>query len=121
LVIVSSPVFAADKKQLADALAAVEANLKTSAGKQYDDGLSKPFAKYLPDIKHCKESAISSGAGVEPFDMFLKLNAEGKVLEALVYPETSIAICSRTALLAGKFDPPPHGDYWVNIHMELKH
>jgi hypothetical protein len=111
---------AADKKQLSEALAAVEANLKTSAGKQYDASLGSEFsAKYMSNLKQCKQS-IPAGSSTDPFDMFLKLDGRGKVQDALVYPETPLALCARTALLAGQFSAPPHGDYWINVHMEPK-
>ncbi len=100
------------KKQLEAALAAVEANLKTSAGKQYDELAGKGLTeKYLASLKPCKQS-LPSGTRIDPFDMFLKLDSDGKVREGLVYPETR---------LAAKFSSPPHGDYWINIHMEFKH
>jgi len=121
VVVLACLCFAADKKQLSDAVAACEANLKTPAGKQYDESLSKEFpAKYLPSLKQCKQS-LPEGANMDPFDMFLKLDGKGKVQEVLVYPETPLALCARTALLAGQFSSPPHDDYWVNIHMHPKH
>ena len=112
---------AADKKQLTAAVAAVDANLKTSAGKEYDSRLGKEFPdKYWSSVKQCKQS-LPADTNLEPFDMFLKLNAEGKVQDVLVYPETQFANCTRTALLSGKFSNPPHDEYWINIHLELKH
>jgi hypothetical protein len=118
---VASLCLAADKKQFSDAIAAVDANLKTPAGKQYDGRIGREFSdKYISSIKQCKQS-LPAGATVDSFDMFLKLNAEGKVLEGLVHPETQFTDCVRAALLAGRFSNPPHGDYWINIHMEFKH
>jgi len=112
--------FAADKKQLADAVAAVDANLKTSAGKQYDEQIGKEFSeKYLAGIRQCKQS-LPAVASADAFDLFLKLNADGKVQEGLVYPESQFAGCARAALLTGKFSPPPHADYWINVHMQSK-
>lgn len=112
---------AADKKQFSDAIAAVDANLKTPAGKQYDERIGKEFSdKYMSSLKQCKQS-LPAGTTIDSFDMFLKLNAEGNVLEGLVHSETQFMACARTALLTGKFSNPPHGDYWINIHMELKH
>ena len=112
--------FAADKKQLSDAVAAVDANLKTPAGKQYDETIGKEFsANHLSNVKQCKQSA-PAGASTDPFDMLLKLDAKGNVQEVLIYPETPLAVCMRAALLDGKFSIPPHSDYWVNIHMQFK-
>jgi hypothetical protein len=111
--------FAVDKKQLTDAVAAVDANLKTTAGKQYDEEIGKEFpARYRPSLQQCKQS--NPATSTDPFDMFLKLSGEGRVQEALVYPETGFAVCARDALLHGQFGAPPHTDYWVNIHLQLK-
>jgi hypothetical protein len=110
---------ASDKKQLSDAIAAVDANLKTAAGKQYDESMGKEFAaKYAPSLRQCKQSSPSGIS--DAFDIFLKLDGDGKVQEALVYPETPFSMCTRSALLTGKFNPPSHNNYWVNIHLQLK-
>ena len=120
LVVLASLCLAADKKQLSDAFAAVDANLKTTVGKQYDEEIGKEFlSKYLASIKQCKQSA--SGTSMDSFDILQKLNRGGKVEEILVYPETPIATCTRDTLVTGAFSPPPHDHYWVNIHMQLKH
>ena len=111
--------FAADKKQLSDALAAVNANLKTPEGKRYDEQIGKEFMpSFGAALKQCKQSAPSGSTS--PFDMFLKLNADGSVSEGLVYPESAFAACARGVLLKGKFSPPPRGDHWVNVHFDLK-
>jgi hypothetical protein len=109
---------AQEKKQLSAAMAAVVANLDTDAGKQYDASLGKEFPpKYSATFHECKQS----GERVPPsFDIFLKLDAQGKVLQMLAYPETPLANCVRPALSAGKFSPPPRADYWVSIHLEFK-
>jgi hypothetical protein len=112
--------FATDKKQLAAAVAAVDANLKTKAGKDYDEKIGGEFSsKFVPSVRQCKQAAPASS--LVPFDMLVRLDANGKMQEVLVYPENQLSLCTRTALLAGSFSPPPRGDYWVNIHMEIKH
>ena len=112
---------AADKKQMSDAVAAVDANLKTPAGKAYDERLGKEFPeRYMSSLRQCKQ-ALPSGTSIDSFDMFLKLDSAGKVMDGLVHPETQFTLCARTALLSGSFSAPPHGDYWINIHMDSKH
>ena len=110
----------ADKKQLEAALAAVEANLKTPAGKQYDQQLGKEFMGYLPALKACKQG-LPAGTKTDSFEMFMKIKRGGQVAEVLVYPESQFAGCTRTSLLSGKFSTPQHDDYWVNVHIEMKH
>lgn len=107
---------ASRQKKLTDALAAVNANLKTPEGKQYDARLGTELPqKYGTDIRKCKSAPVSG-----PFDLFVKLNSEGKVTEVLFYPESDMAKCVANALGTAQFSPPPHGDYWVNIHLEFK-
>ena len=118
-VLTSSLCDAADKKQLSVALAAVEANLKTSAGKQYDAEIGKQLSQqHVAAISECRQS--SQNDGLAPFDIFLKLKADRKIDQALAYPEAPLATCTRDALAKAKFSAPPHDDYWVNIHLELK-
>jgi hypothetical protein len=113
--------FAADKKQLEAALTAVEANLKAPAGKQYDESIGKEFPeKYLPRIKQCKQS-LPADSSIDPFDLFVRVKSDGKIQEVLVYPETQLSNCARTALVDGKLSNPPHDDYWISIHMQPKH
>ena len=109
---------AADRKQLSAASAAVEANLKTPEGKKYEDQhVGADFQKFAPAVRQCKPA----GSGVPTdFDIFLRLNADGKIAEVLVYPETAMAKCSAAAMLNGQFTAPPHGDYWVNIDLKFK-
>lgn len=121
LVCMSSMAASADKKELKAALAAVEANLKTPAGKQYEDQIGKVFfEKYLPNVKPCKQF-VSGGSAIDPFDVLLRLKANGEVAEGLVYPETKYSSCTRDAFLAVRFSNPPHDEYWINVHMEFKH
>jgi hypothetical protein len=105
----------ADKKQLSAALAAVEVNLKTDAGKQYDTQIGKDFHDHPLNLKPCKQGTALPGT----FDLLLRLKTDGKVDQALVYPESQFANCTRDLFAAAKFSPPPHGDYWVNIHMQF--
>ena len=108
---------AADRKQLSDALAAVNTNLKTDAGKQYDSSLSKVFAeKYAASVRPCRQSEPGKP---KDFDMFLRLHADGKVDQTLIYPETPFAKCAAGVLQSARFSAPPHADYWVNIHMQF--
>jgi hypothetical protein len=110
---------AADKKELSAALAGVEANLKTPAGKQYDADIGKQLSQqHAARIRQCRQSTGSDR--LDPFDIFLNLAADGRVQQALAYPETPLATCTRDALAVATFSAPPHGDYWINIHLELK-
>jgi hypothetical protein len=121
LLSLGSELFSADKKQLESAVSAVEANMKTPVGKQYDQKIANEFLeKYLSGLKACKQG-LPAGAKVDSFDMFIKIKTDGQVADVLVYPESQFANCARNTLVNGKFSPPPHDDYWVNVHMQMKH
>lgn len=108
------------QQQVSDAFAAAEANFKTTAGKQYDSSFGKELsANYMASVKQCKDS-LPAGSKLEPFDILLKLGVQGKVQEVLLYPEVQLSSCVRTALLPATFSNPPHGNYWVNVHLNFK-
>ena len=117
LLCLAVPCHGLDRKQFADAIAAVDANLKTPAGKQYEAKFGQEFSeKYIPSMKGRKRSA----GALENFDMFIRLKADGKVDSVLIHPETSFTTCVRDAVLNGKFSFPPHDEYWVNVHTDFK-
>src|SRR5690348_6416342 len=104
---------------LADARAAVDANLKTPAGKGYDEQLGKEFmAKQLSTMKRCKQSA---GKDLESFWILMKLDKDGSVKEVLLHPTTKMGTCAREELLRSAFSPPPKPAYWVSVFMKLSH
>jgi hypothetical protein len=104
---------------LADAQAAVEANLKTPEGKAYDERLGKEFMeRHLATMKQCRESA---GKDLESFWILMKMDKDGSVKEVLLHPTTKMGTCARETLLKGVFSPPPKPAYWVGVYMRLSH
>jgi hypothetical protein len=104
--------------ELSDARAAVEANLGTPEGKAYDQQLGNEFLKdHLSKVRPCKQSAAGD---FRSFWILMKIAKPGAVEEVLLYPETKIGACSRTALLKDTFSPPPRPDYWVSVYMHVK-
>lgn len=102
---------------LADARAAVEANLKTAAGKAYDERLGKEFMeKHLATMKQCKQIA---GNDLESFWILMKLDKDGTVKEILLHPTTKMGTCARETLLKSSFSAPPRAGYWVSVYMKL--
>ena len=118
--VIGSAVFADEKAtSLADARAAVEANLKTPEGKAYDERLGKEFLeKQLSTMKHCKQTA---GNDLESFWILMKLDKDGAVREILLHPTTKMGTCARETLLKSTFSPPPRPAYWVSVYMKLTH
>lgn len=102
---------------LAAARAAVEANLKTEAGKAYDQQFGKEFmAKQMPAMKRCK---VSAGKDLTSFWILMKLDKGGAVKEVLLHPTTKMGTCARETLLNSAFSPPPKPAYWVSVFMKL--
>ncbi len=109
---------AADKPtSLSDARAAVEANMRTSEGKAFDEKFGKDFgANHRGPLRQCKKT---SGDDLRSFWILMKLDREGAAKELLLYPETKLGTCAREPLLKDKFSAPPRPDYWVSVNMKL--
>ena len=118
--VIGSALLADEKgRNLAEARAAVEANLKTPEGKAYDERLGKEFLeKQLSKMKQCKQTA---GDDLESFWILMKLDTDGAVKEILLHPTTKMGTCARETLLKSTFSPPPRPAYWVSIYMKLTH
>src|SRR5262249_26071611 len=103
---------------LAEAQAAIEANLRTREGKAYDEKLGAEFLEQpRRTLQQCRESDRGKP---ESFWMLLKLDASGSVEELLLHPTTAVGECARPALLASKFSPPPRGGYWVGVYLKFQ-
>jgi hypothetical protein len=111
---------AADKPtSLSDARAAVEANMRTSEGKNFDERMGTEFVqKHLGPTRDCKATA---GDDLRDFWILLKLDKEGVAREVLLYPTTKLGTCASGRLLNDKFLAPPRPDYWVSAYMKLSH
>ena len=104
---------------LAEARAAVEANLKTPEGKSYDEKLGKEFTeKHLSTMKQCAQRAENDR---ESFWILIKLDKDGAVKEVLLHPATKLGACAKETLLKSTFSPPPRAAYWVSVYMKLTH
>ena len=102
---------------LAEARAAVEANLKTREGKSYDEKLGKEFTeKHLSTMKQCAQRAENDR---ESFWILIKLDKDGAVKEVLLRPVTKLGTCAKETLLKSTFSPPPRAAYWVSVYMKL--
>jgi hypothetical protein len=104
---------------LSDAQSAIDANLRTSEGKAFDEKIGEDFvAKHLDAVRQCKSSADGD---MRNFWILLKLDKNGAAKEVLFHPSTKLGTCSRTALLKETFLAPPRDSYWVGIYMNLSH
>ena len=108
----------ADKPtSLSDARNAVEANMRTSEGKAFDEKFGTDFgANHIGSLRQCKKP---SGDDVRSFWILMKLDKDGAAKELLLYPETKWGACAREPLLKDKFAAPPRPEYWVSVYMKL--
>jgi len=107
-----------EAEQLKAARKAVEKNMLTAEGHQYDGKFGTEFGKKYPAVmKRCTEAA---GNDTGAFDLFLRVDEDGKVKDVLMAPATKVAVCLRQQLLQDEFPPPPGPSYWVNINMSIQ-
>jgi hypothetical protein len=111
---------AADKgTSLANAQAAIEANMRTAEGKAFDERMGNEFVqKHFAPLRQCKASA---GNDLGSFWILLKLDKDGSVEEVLLHPSTKLGVCAREMYLKDKFLTPPRADYWVGVYLNLSH
>ena len=104
---------------LADAQAAIEANLRTAEGKAFDERMGNEFVqKHMAPLRQCKASA---GSDLGSFWLLLKLDKDGGAEEVLLHPSTKLGVCARDTYLKDKFLSPPRADYWVGVYLNLSH
>lgn len=101
---------------LSDARAAIEANLKTPEGKAFDEKMGDFGTRHMGPLHACKQAA---GGDMSNFWLLLKLDKDGAVEEALLYPTTKLGACARDGYLKEKFNAPPRPDYWMGVYLKL--
>jgi hypothetical protein len=113
------PLAAAEDKptSLSDARAAVEANIRTAAGKTLDEQFGNDFlTNHLGPLRECKKNA---GDDLRSFWILAKLDKDGSAHEILFHPEIKLGTCARDSLGRGKFVAPPRDGYWVSVYMKV--
>lgn len=104
---------------LSEARAAIDANLKTPEGKDFDERLGKDFfEKHMGPLRQCRQSA---GNDLDSFWILLKLDKDGAAREVLLYPTTKLGTCAHEALLKDRFLAPPRPGYWVSVYLKISH
>ncbi len=97
---------------------AVNDNLQTPAGRDYDARLAKEFGTGLaPAMKRCVDGAPGN---LDSFDIFVLLNQQGGVKQLFMMPGTPIANCLMPDIHSFVFPTPPKEEYWARISMNIK-
>src|SRR5262245_1455539 len=82
------------KEQFDRARELVKKNASTPAGQQYDRALAAHFERNNgPLMQKCFGS--TKAPDTRSFEMVFRVSKAGKIVEALVWPETNIAACLR--------------------------
>jgi len=100
------------------ALREAKQNQQTPAGQNYDRVLSRYFEQQAGvPMQRCFASTKEPDA--RSFEMLFRLSKAGKVLDALVRPETNIAVCLRDKLKRQVFPAPPEERFWAYMDMRI--
>ena len=104
---------------LPDARNGVEANMRTSEGKAFDQKFGSEFVqKHLGALHDCR---LKTSNALRDFWILMKLDKDGGAKEVLLYPETKIGSCAHERLLTEYYVPPPRPDYWVSVFIKYSH
>ena len=94
-------------------------NLESEAGRTYGEAFSKEFGvQYAPRLSECLKQTGDPAA--KDFDMLLKLAGDGQVEQALIRPETKVAVCFRDLTKKTKYPAPPSAGYWHLVAMRFR-
>jgi hypothetical protein len=94
------------------------ANRQSPAGAGYEAVFVKQLFAAVPVL--AGECASPPAVLPRNFDLALKLAADGRVLEALVDPESPFAICFKDAAAKRRHPAPPTPDYWTIVGLFLE-
>jgi hypothetical protein len=100
------------------ALLAAEKNRESPEGRRYNNDLNRSAAGHLPSVlERCLGGPVS---GQLSFQVLLQIGENGKVVTAMVKPETRAAACVRDTLKHRRFPKPPTDGHWGLVNLQLK-
>lgn len=83
----------------------------TPEGRAYHYVVAKAYqSKLSVGLTYC--SQLTRETGRDPFQAVLAIQANGKVSQAEVSPQTNVAKCFRERLLRATFPPPPFAPFY---------
>jgi hypothetical protein len=113
------PAGAAEQSAFEVALAEARRNAQRPGGQAFETVVGKEFgATYGPKLSGCAKQVKKPD--LRDFDVLVRLSLNGRVEEALVRPETNLAMCLRDQLKEVRLQAPESAGYWVRIGLKLK-
>jgi hypothetical protein len=113
------PLQAQEKTPFDLALVEAERNARQPSGHAFAAAVGKAFgATYGPRVSACAKRVKKPD--LSDFDLLVRLSMNGRIEEALVRPETNLAVCLRDELNQGSLPVPQTANYWVRIGIKLK-
>jgi len=104
---------------VAGAFNAINENMLTPEGQQYDAKLSEALNQtYGPQIVSCLAKAADDG--IPEIDLIMLLAKNGVVKQLLIFPPNGPTACLRGKLGAAVFPLPSKDNYWVKTIIHLK-
>ena len=106
------------EQRFSEALAEAKANLATPEGRAYDRSL----AVYLRQENASVLSTCFKTTGkpdLTAFEAVFQIAKDGRILDAVVWPETNVGLCLRDGLMEKTFPLPPKDAYRAQLRMNL--
>src|SRR5579884_1227655 len=101
-------------KKIIEAYKAVNMNIATPEGQQYDRQVAKEFsARFARVLQDCTAGAN----GPAPTLLIVQMGKTGAIQQMMVVPENANDACLRPRLEKAMFSPPPKPEYWVRVNL----
>lgn len=111
--------FAEERPAVEVALDEARRNAANPSGQAFEATVGKTFgASYGPRLSACAKGVKKPD--LRDFEVLLKLSVNGRIEEALVRPETNLALCLRDGLKDGSLPAPATSAYWVRVGLKLR-
>jgi hypothetical protein len=110
---------ASQQDPVAVAESAARAASETTDGKKFAEGVGQAFGRaHGATIQRCAKD--TKRPALTDFDLFLRIDGNGVVEQALVKPSTNLATCVQGKMTGWKTAVPPRAGFWVKVGVNLK-
>jgi hypothetical protein len=101
-------------KKIIEAYKAVNLNIASPEGRQYDRQVAREFSsRFARALQDCAAGA----SGPSPTLLIVQMGKTGAIQQMMVVPENASDACLRPKLEKAMFSPPPKPEYWVRVNL----